>query len=111
MNGMSDLDNMLCLQVNGVSQLNKEINETMNLKEKTIDTQALYRNEETGECEEGREKQELNPSLLEIYENDSDQKPKAGLVDPLYKKPRAGFVDPLFENVQDKNRTVNEILY
>jgi len=64
-----------------VSQLNKEINETKNLRDKTIDTQALYRNEETGECEEGPEWQEFG-ECIEIYENDSEVKPKSGFVDP-----------------------------
>ena len=49
---MSDLNDMQYLVVKGKSKLDKEIEETRGLVNKTIDSAALYRNEETGEFDE-----------------------------------------------------------
>ena len=48
---MGDLTNIHHLKIEGVSQLEKEIVETRNLRYKVIDKQALHRNEQTGEIE------------------------------------------------------------
>ena len=90
---MTDVDHITGLQVTGVSQLTKEIQETRALKNKKIDTQALFRNEETGEQDEGHDQLDLGPDLLEVLENDS-----------VTRHPTGGFVDK-------KAKAINEIFY
>ena len=70
------------------------------MKGKTIDTLALYRNEETGEKEEGRDWNEFGGELIEIMENDSDTK-----------HPKGGVGNSNFKKKAEKNKTINEIFY
>ena len=51
MNGMQNVNNLCFLQVNGVNQLEKEINETKDILSKIIDLKAIHRNEVTNEME------------------------------------------------------------
>ena len=51
MNGMQNVSNLCFLQVNGVNQLEKEINETKDILSKIIDLKAIHRNEVTNEME------------------------------------------------------------
>jgi len=51
MGGMSDLNDLVHLQVIGKSQIVKELEETRHLDQKLIDMQALHRNEMTQEVE------------------------------------------------------------
>jgi len=51
MGGMSDLNDLVHLQVMGKSQIVKELEETHHLEQKFIDMQALHRNEMTEEVE------------------------------------------------------------
>ena len=51
LNGMTDLNDIAYLQVNGRSQLDKELTETRGLQRKVIDYAALHRNEQTQEVE------------------------------------------------------------
>jgi len=52
-NGMSDVQDICFMRVEGKSQLKKEIEETKHVRNKTIDMKALHRNEQTHENEEG----------------------------------------------------------
>ena len=51
MSGMQNINDLCFLQVNGVSKLEKEINETKDILCKVIDKDALHRNEITQEIE------------------------------------------------------------
>lgn len=51
MNGMPTYNDMCFLKVKGVSQLEKEIEETRNMPNKVVDMNALHRNEITHEVE------------------------------------------------------------
>ena len=51
MNGMSDLNDLVYLQVRGKNQLFKEIEECQGIENKVIDHMALHRNEITNEYE------------------------------------------------------------
>ena len=51
MNGMTKIEDLCYLQVNGQSQLKKEIEEISKIKNKKLDLQALHRNEITHEIE------------------------------------------------------------
>ena len=48
---MSNINDIYYLQVNGESQLEKELRETSGLANKVIDLTALHRNEQTQEVE------------------------------------------------------------
>ena len=48
---MDDISQISHLKIRGVSQLEKEIKETKNVKNKIIDKVAIHRNEETNEME------------------------------------------------------------
>ena len=51
LNGMSNVADINYLQVKGVSQFAKEINETKKIQNKIIDLEALHRNDFTHEIE------------------------------------------------------------
>lgn len=51
MSGMQNINDLCFLRVNGVSKLEKEINETKDILCKVIDKDALHRNEITKEIE------------------------------------------------------------
>ena len=51
MNGMSNIENLCYLRINGQNQLKKELQEVSKLKDKKLDLQALHRNEMTHEIE------------------------------------------------------------
>lgn len=54
--GGMDINDICFLKVQGLSQLNKEINEIRKVKEKIFEMEALHRNEETGEISGDEEK-------------------------------------------------------
>ena len=51
MNGMTNMQDLCTLQVNGINQLAKEIEELKDMKVKYIDNEGLHRNEQTNEIE------------------------------------------------------------
>ena len=51
MNGVSNIADLSMLQVNGISQIAKEIKELKDTPVKYLDDQCLHRNEETKEVE------------------------------------------------------------